>query len=230
MVLHLLRAPYQAQQNRTGNKMRTLLLPRKQQQKKTIFRDSELAHNLLDELWGIEIGGSAHNPFNLPHCLNVDYIGNMDTVFKRAEKELCGTALNVDIIASGDDLPFKDNTLDYVVSSHVIEHFFDPISTMKEWYRVIRPGGFIFCIVPHVDRVQDETRPVTPLHIIKERHHSGRRLPEDDAVFTGGIRDHYTVFDLGNFLEMCDYLQYRVIATEDPDKKVGNGFTVVVRK
>ena len=29
------------------------------------FRDSELAHKLLDGLKGIEIGAAAHNPFNI---------------------------------------------------------------------------------------------------------------------------------------------------------------------
>lgn len=198
--------------------------------KKTIFKDSEIAHNLLDNLWGIEIGGSAHNPFNLPHCLNVDYSESMNSVFKKAEIKFCGTALKVDIIASGDNLPFKDNSIDYVISSHVLEHFLDPIKTLKEWYRVIKPGGYIFAIVPHVDRVPEERRPVTPVEAMIERHMTGQITSADDARMSEGISDHYTVFNLENCLELCEYLKLTVVATENPDRKVGNGFTVVVQK
>ncbi len=197
--------------------------------KKFAFPDSELAHQLLDDLWGIEIGGSAHNSFNLPHCLNIDYCGNDDTIFKQAEIELCGSAMKVDIVSEGDDLPFKDNTLDFIISSHVVEHYFDPIKAMKEWYRVIKPGGYIFTIAPHVDRVPDEHRPVTAFDVLVKRHLTGIRTAEDDAM-AGGARGHHAVFNLDNFLELCAYLNYRVVATEDPDKKVGNGFTVVVQK
>jgi hypothetical protein len=57
------------------------------------FRDSALAHKYLDDLKGIEIGGSAHNPFNLPNCINVDYTDSMTTIFKEAEFEMCGEKL-----------------------------------------------------------------------------------------------------------------------------------------
>ena len=70
---------------------------------------------------------------------------------------------------------------------------------------------------------------VTPLEVMIERHRTGIRTEEDDAM-AGGARGHHSVFNLKNFLELCSYLQYRVIATEDPDKKVGNGFTVVIQK
>lgn len=198
--------------------------------KKFSFQDSKLAHFLLDGLRGIEIGGSAHNSFHIQHSINVDYCGDEDTIFKKAEIDLCGSAMKVDIVAEGDDLPFKDNTFDYVISSHVIEHYFDPIKAMKEWYRIIKPGGYIFTIAPHIDRVPDEHRTsVTPLDIIIERHRTGTRTEEDDAL-AGGARGHHAVFNLESFLEICAYLQYSVVATEDPDKKVGNGFTVVVQK
>ena len=137
--------------------------------------------------------------------------------------------MKVDIVSEGDDLPFKDNTLDYVISSHVIEHYFDPIKALKEWNRVIKPGGYIFTIAPHVDRVPEEHRSITPLETFIERHRTGIRTPEDDEA-AGGPRGHHSVFNLDNLLELCNYLNYQVITTEDPDKKVGNGFTVVVQK
>ena len=49
-----------------------------------LFPNSELAHKYLDGLEGIEIGGSAHNPFGL-NTLNVDRFGSMDTQFKEEE-------------------------------------------------------------------------------------------------------------------------------------------------
>ena len=53
------------------------------------FKDSQLAHQYLDGLSGLEIGGSAHNPFHL-NTKNVDYTDDMNTVFKQAEESLCG--------------------------------------------------------------------------------------------------------------------------------------------
>ena len=41
------------------------------------FKDSQLAHKYLDGLKGLEIGGSAHNPFNLD-TLNVDYTDDIE--------------------------------------------------------------------------------------------------------------------------------------------------------
>lgn len=55
----------------------------------------------------------------------------------------------VDIVALGDDLLFKDGILDYVLSSHVIEHLFDAIKALREWYRVIKPDGYIFTVERH---------------------------------------------------------------------------------
>jgi predicted SAM-dependent methyltransferase len=42
---------------------------------------------------------------------------------------------------------FKDNALDYVYSSHLLEDFEDVEPILREWLRVIRPGGrlIIFC-------------------------------------------------------------------------------------
>src|SRR5690606_14883688 len=103
----------------------------KQNHAALIFQDSAFAHALLDGLRGLEIGGSAHNPFHL-NTLNVDYSDAVDTEFKSKEIENTGGSLKVDIIAPGDNLPFKDSTFDFIISSHVIEHFYDPIKTMKE--------------------------------------------------------------------------------------------------
>lgn len=46
------------------------------------------------------------------------------------------------------DLPFKDGTLDWLHSSHVLEDFTDWKPVLDEWDRVLRTGGFMLIAVP----------------------------------------------------------------------------------
>ena len=82
------------------------------------FRESTLAHQLLDRLDGIEVGGALHNAFGLK-TINVDYTADMNTIFKQAERSLSRNrqAMPVDVVASGDELPFADKSFDFVISS-----------------------------------------------------------------------------------------------------------------
>jgi len=43
---------------------------------------------------------------------------------------------------------FRDNTLDYVFSSHLLEHLYHPQKALKEWFRVLRPGGYLVLYLP----------------------------------------------------------------------------------
>ena len=49
----------------------------------------------------------------------------------------------------GKTLPYPDNSLDFVFSSHCLEHISEPIPTVQEWFRVIKPYGYLITIVPH---------------------------------------------------------------------------------
>jgi SAM-dependent methyltransferase len=53
-----------------------------------------------------------------------------------------------DVVGSGDDLPFCDNTFDAVISVAVLEHVKDPFKCASELLRVLRPGGKIVCAAP----------------------------------------------------------------------------------
>lgn len=186
------------------------------------FRDSALAHQILDGKRGLEIGASAHNPFNLK-TLNLDFSDDYTQEFKAYEAQICGEYARVDIVSPGDELPFKDNTWDFVINSHVIEHFYDPVKTIKEWLRVVKPGGYVFMIVPHKERTFDKPRPRTPLAEIVDRHeHPNPPFPD--------LHGHYSVWITEDFLEICNYYGWQVVAFQDVDDKVGNGFTVVIQK
>jgi SAM-dependent methyltransferase len=84
-------------------------------------------------------------------------------------------------IREGSDLAaFADGSYDAVLSSHVLEHFADPLGALREWLRVLRPGGHLLCVVPHKAGTFDHRRPTTPLaHLVEDEE---RGTPEDDTT------------------------------------------------
>ena len=183
------------------------------------FKESAMMHKWLDGLYGIEIGASSHNGFGL-NTLNVDYTSEK-TVFSEEQIKVAGVFRRVDIIAPGDDLPIRDHSVDFVISSHAIEHFYDPIGTICEWLRVVCEGGYVAIIAPHKERTFDLDRPRTSLRELLER----RQQPIDPAQDT---HDHWTVWITQDFLNLCDYMGWKVVQYQDVDDKVGNGFSVLI--
>ncbi len=52
--------------------------------------------------------------------------------------------------ASADKLPYPDSSVDEIFSSHMLEHVYkeEVVSTLKEWYRVLKPAGTLTLRVP----------------------------------------------------------------------------------
>lgn len=42
-------------------------------------------------------------------------------------------------------------SLDFVHSSHCLEHMRDPVQALQNWFRVLKPGGHMVCVVPDED-------------------------------------------------------------------------------
>lgn len=178
---------------------------------------------------GLEIGGSAPNPFDLD-TLNVDLTDSLETVFKRDEIEHCGRAMAVDIVAPGDELPVADASQDFVVSSHVLEHFPNPVKALLEWNRVVRPGGTLFMIVPHRDRTFEAGLPRTPLDHLIADFESDSREPHGDPMGHNHVWATEDVVELVGWMRDRFELPWDILEVQDRDDKVGNGFTVVIRK
>jgi SAM-dependent methyltransferase len=45
----------------------------------------------------------------------------------------------------------EDNSLDFIVSSHCLEHLVDPYEGLRNWIRVTKPGGHIVITIPDED-------------------------------------------------------------------------------
>lgn len=188
------------------------------------FPESNLAHHLLDGADVIvEIGASAHNPFNIKcnKYFNVDLPKEYREVYETESATMGEGIAEVHIEACGNQLPFEDNSVDGVLSSHVIEHFYNPLSALNEWYRILKPGGYMFIICPHVDRTFDRGRDITTIDEIIERQ--THTHPEDGAK-------HYTVWRTQDFIDFVTHFGFMVTHYQDVDDKVGNGFTIVIQK
>ena len=182
------------------------------------FKESKIAHQYLDGLKGVEIGASAHNPFGLD-TINVDYNDDIENEHKQQQMKLCGEVAKVDVVAQGDNLPFADKSFDFVISSHVIEHFYDPMKALLEWERVAKK--YIFIIVPHKERTFDKDRELTTVGDLQARHTELDKTVHEDK--------HWSVWTLENFTDLLECMEFNIIYSNSVDDKVGNGFMVVIK-
>jgi SAM-dependent methyltransferase len=134
---------------------------------------------------GIEIGpGGA--PFPLPDGVKVCYIDQWKpTENSSLFPELGGPqsfpepdmTINLDV----DRLdPIADQSQDFVVASHVLEHLANPLAMLVEIHRVLKQGGLLALLLPDRHLTFDSQREPTPLaHLVDEY---GRDIREvDDA-------------------------------------------------
>ncbi|MBF0291762.1 MAG: glycosyltransferase [Nitrospinae bacterium] len=108
---------------------------------------------------GIDVGcGGAKTH---PDAIGVDIIPPGDVGTEASQK---GRVSQADILGNGDDLHmFADGELDYVIARHNLEHYVDPVKTLLEWRRVLKPGGVIGLILPDDDEF--DTLRADPTHL-----------------------------------------------------------------
>ena len=96
-------------------------------------------------------------------------------------------------------LPVHSNALDYVATSHVLEHVANPIAALVEWHRVLRPGGLIYLVVPDRRFTWDHRRPPTdPEHMWQD--YVGRTTQSDGT-------------HIDEFIDGVDWSQYNPAAS-----------------
>lgn len=71
----------------------------------------------------------------------------------------------VDIKADILNLPFEDNSFDFILCNHVLEHIEDDSKAMSELYRVLKPGGTGIFQIPQdlsLEKTYEDFSIVTP--------------------------------------------------------------------
>lgn len=190
------------------------------------FKESALAHKHCQGK-GIEIGAAAHNPFGLENCL---FLANKERVefWRQSEISMCGKYIEPDMYGDAENIPLEDNTLDYVLSSHVIEHVPNPIKAFFEWNRVLKDQGIVFMIFPKRDSdPQDVNRPISKISDFYNQYKNPQPLTDEHC--------HIWIFTLETMVELIEYcnenysLGWDIIDLQQTDDKVGNGSTIVCR-
>lgn len=121
---------------------------------------------------GIEIGAANH-PALLPPGVNVKYLDYVPPEqFKEwfnSSRDVSAT-IKVDIIDNASTLSkVADSSVDFIITNHVIEHFQDPLEALTNFFRVLKPGGYLFASLPDKRKSLDKKRPVTPFdHLLKD--------------------------------------------------------------
>jgi predicted SAM-dependent methyltransferase len=64
---------------------------------------------------------------------------------------------------------FSDDSFDFIINSHILEHLANPLKVLMEWKRIVKKGGFIFFVVPNMEFTNDSHRSLTTMeHLIKD--------------------------------------------------------------
>jgi SAM-dependent methyltransferase len=98
----------------------------------------------------------------------------------------------------------QDASFDFVYSSHTLEHMVDPAVSVQNWWRVVKPGGYLLLYVPHRDLY--EKKKTLPSQWNGD--HKSFLLPEaDDPPDTVGLRPLLEAHCVGGeivYLKVCD--------------------------
>lgn len=206
------------------------------------FKTMPLATSLCQGI-GIEFGAATHNPFGLPNCRNIApsdgkaWLVEQDLDdyrhYESEQGKLQQDAAKVDLVGDMQNIPVEDDSLDYVVSSHVVEHEPNPIKAFLSINCKLKDGGVAFFILPKRNQIHlDGIRPLTT------EDEFIRYYLQDRTVLTAGMvhRTHYCVYSLQSFVGLACWcnrnldLGWAIEAVEETDSKVGNGHTAVFRK
>jgi predicted SAM-dependent methyltransferase len=208
---------------------------------------------------GIEIGAGSL-PLRVPPRARVRYVDNADreALIAKAGGDFLGPDVDaaaelapVDVVDDARTLAtFPDESVDFVIANHVLEHLEDPIGALENWARATRPKGIVFLTLPDARYSFDYLRERTTVEHLVRDHAEGPQTSRDRhyaewAEFIEGIgpegiparsaeyaaadaHHHFHVWELDTFLGLlaaidlnCELLHAQLSQKE---------FAVILRK
>lgn len=58
-------------------------------------------------------------------------------------------AIPIELRDGGDAMALPELEVDYVASSHALEHIVNPVAAIEHWKTRLKPGGVLFLNLPH---------------------------------------------------------------------------------
>jgi len=158
---------------------------------------------------------------------------------------------DVDVLDDAERLSrFRNESLDFIIANHVLEHLEDPIRSLENMLRVLRRGGILLLALPDGRYTFDARRPGTTVEHLFRDHLDGpetsrRQHYEEWARLIEGLpegrvearvadfarddaRHHFHVWDLEGFLAFLHALDlpYDLLHAQSYMEE----FAVVLRK
>lgn len=127
---------------------------------------------------GIEIG-ALNKPLPVSPTATVCYIDRMTpaALFEQYPEIDGTTMVTPDIVDDGETLgSLKDDSQDFVIANHFLEHAENPILCIENFVRVLKEDGILFLALPDKEKTFDRTRKDTTLkHLLKDYRSGGKR-------------------------------------------------------
>ncbi len=189
---------------------------------------------------GIEIG-ALHNPLPIPPGVVIKYVDRFDKVglYLQYPELKKFKLVDVDIVDDGEELlSIPDESQDFVIANHFLEHCEDPIKTIKTFLRVLKQSGILYLALPDKRYSFDKNRKRTTLqHLINDHvlgpnlsrwdhykewpkfvePHFGREYKEEEIelraheLMDSSYSIHFHVWEPQDVLELINYLSNKLL-------------------
>jgi len=196
---------------------------------------------------GIEVGPGSNPYCNHANTIYADKFGRKDP-----------KSPTPDIICDASSIPAEDNSFDFLLSSHCLEHCPDVLKVLYEWKRVIKPEGKICLILPHGRRTFDKGRTLSTLeHHIEDYNNNvdtkdtthweqyekytigqANHLWLQDAKFPDGSLNrnwivkqgymHYHVWTQNEMIEILQHFGFRILVVIEEMLERPDSFLIIV--
>ncbi len=137
--------------------------------------------------------------------------------------------VDVDVVSSTGDFrsSLEGREIDYIVASHVVEHVPNPIKWLQMLFEIIKPGGFVFLVIPDKRFTFDYLRPVTSCGQMLDAFFGDKNQPSaadvfdhhSSAVLIDGSKVWGGVFGAGDLLPLSSHKDALKFASEVNEHK-----------